>query len=584
MRVLILLISIFLAGPLTAHARVVSNVQVTPVTTGYEIEIEFLFPILYQSHTPSGAAQELRVQLRPSNFQQLTSGQVEDLRERITLAWDESTGIPLKEITMEGGEPERPQMVFHFTKEVDITEVRNSDNLQSLIVVVGTEVAAPPALPEGVRKRDVWKSHIYGTVSEFFYRDQTTPRGSQAKINRNEFVTNLDFNHRLRNSRFDIRSQLTGGFKNGLFARVDNDYVNNFSTEVRHKESGWFGKIGRQFRASGGTLDLFDGMHLAYDMAPKLTVNTVFGYPVLDTSVKEVDGSRTFQGVSFDFGTFREYLDFSTYFMTQDNRGFVDRRAVGGEMRYYDNNKFINTVLDYDVFFNRVNIFYASGWMSFTPETSMNLSYDYRNSPSLTTGNAVLGQPVGNLSELSGLFSKSQIYQLAEDRTMVSKSLSGSVTHNLKKDVQLTGGLTVYEAEGTVTSGGVFGTDGTGVDLFYFTQLITYNTFKKNDIVITGLNFDDTAFYYGYGLSLSDQFPVTVNVKLVPNFQLNYRDYKDNNNTRLGVRPGLRLDYRIKKWLRFESEVAAEWAYENTDGIRKRSTKLYISVGFTITF
>jgi len=109
-RALTCLFIIFSIFPLIAHARVVTNVEVVAQEDGYEVEIEFLFPIRYISHSPEGPSQELRIQLRPVNIQQLTDGQVEDLRERISLSWDESTGIPLKDITIEGGDPEQPQV------------------------------------------------------------------------------------------------------------------------------------------------------------------------------------------------------------------------------------------------------------------------------------------------------------------------------------------------------------------------------------------------------------------------------------------------------------------------------------------
>ena len=697
MRILIILFTVLFLFPAAAYARVVSSVQVYQNKEGYAIEVEFYFPTRYQSHAPSGSGQELRVQLRPTDLQQLTSRQIDDLRERTTLAWDQASGIPLQEITMEGGDPEHPQITFSFSKEVEFIEVRNSDNLRKLIVIVRTDVPLPsyfkqalddikppPAFDiqdralkplmdqllaslsdnnfpqsvkliksmlesaqgkdrqnltawlgytleksdqrrkakdvyikyirdyagledgrwvskrldmihwaeEGLKQEDLiarqldkWKTHVFGTVSEFFYRDQTTPQGSKNKVNRNEFLTNLDLNHRIHNSRLDVRTQMTGSLKNTLFSRGgENAYVHNLNVEVRHQETSLYTKIGRQFRYSSGVFDIFDGVHAAYDLTPKVTVNTVLGYPVEDTSIKEIDVDRNFQGVSVDMGTFDEHLDFTAYFLTQGNHGYIDRRAIGGEVRFFESDRSVSSLVDYDVFYDRLNVFYVNGWLAVTPETSVNISYDYRNSPSLTTNNALIGQSETELSDLMGRLSKDEVFQLARDRSVVGKSFSGSVTQTLKKDVQLSGGVVVYEAEGAAASGGVDSAEGTGYDLFYFTQLLVYNALKKDDIVIMGLNFDDTSGYHAYGLSVSDQFPITKKLRFTPAVRINFRDYKDNTNIRFGVRPGLRADYRIKKWFRFETEVAAEWVDEKTAGNVSSSVNLYISSGFTITF
>ena len=44
--------------------------------------------------------------------------------------------------------------------------------------------------------------------------------------------------------------------------------------------------------------------------------------------------------------------------------------------------------------------------------------------------------------------------QLAQDRTSISKSLSVSATRKIKKDVNVTGDITLFDFEGTPTSGG----------------------------------------------------------------------------------------------------------------------------------
>ncbi len=696
LRICIGVLLIVLVFPQRAHALVVSDVQVNPIEEGYEIRIEFFFPLRYQSHTPAEPGQEMHVQLRPANFQQLTEEQLEDLRAHISLGWDETTGIPLKAIVLEGGDPDRPQMTFYFTKEVAF-EVHSSSDLRSLIVTLKTEVLPPPdfkqTLPEVkppaffvpedhdladmmeeannrmtennfiqaiqfykkiletakgtdrqqtkellgyalekdgqleeakeeykeylqeyphgadadrviLRKQRVavairalqirkttdkelnkWDVDYYGTVSEFFSRDQTTPKGSETQVNRSEFITNVNLNGRWKNNNYDLRSQASWGYLNNLFSSgKDDDSLNLLSFEAKNKDRGLFGKVGRQIRTSGGLLDIFDGAHLAYEISPKVKINTVHGSPVEDTSVKEINSDRRFNGLSFDFGTFKDRWDFVTFILNQENHGLTDRRAVGGEVRYYENNKSLFTTVDYDIFFEKLNIFTLNGWWLLPTKTTLSLVYDYRNSPSLTTNNALEGQDAKELSDLFSRFSKEEIYQMAKDRTAITKSLSLSVSQTLKKDVQLTGDVTRYEWEGTSTSGGVDGFPGTGADFFYSLQLITYNNFKKKDVVITGIHMNDTANYYTYGTTFSIQYPVSKKLKLIPDFLIDSRDTKRSRDHRWRTRPSLRADYRHNKSVRFEAEAGPEWLTERKASDTTSITNLYVTAGVTITF
>lgn len=124
------------------HARMVDNVEITVQPDGYRITIDFLFSLRYQSHTPDEASREFRVQLRPVNFQSLSEEDVDSLRERVPLSWDYTTGIPLDEIIFEGGDPERPQITFLFSREVEFS-VLSSVDPEILIFSVKVEKPVP---------------------------------------------------------------------------------------------------------------------------------------------------------------------------------------------------------------------------------------------------------------------------------------------------------------------------------------------------------------------------------------------------------------------------------------------------------
>lgn len=729
------LIFLFLLFPVTAQARVVEDVQVQTLPDGYEVVVRFLFAIQYQSHTPQDQqGKEFYVQLKTTNFQTLTDQEVDTFRERVTLGWNELTGIPLQEMTFEGGDPERPQMTFLFTENVAF-DVHSSADLRSLIVRVKTEkppAVAPEeakktlavekafeeaakALPEkplekkgeeislpeivatgdqsvanlmeeardGLIKGDYSRavqlytkilqsaqgavkqqaqellglarerngqlahakaeygkyleefpqgpdadrvrqrlaglvtaaelpkerlkepgpkerlkesrraakgkterpSQYFGNLSQFLFRDQTIPEGGSTRVNRYDLSSDLDLNSRWKREGLNMGARFTGGYQNNFIEGENNQKsISALSFDMQSQKKDLYGRFGRQSLSSGGVLGRFDGAHLSADIAPRIKVNGVFGYPVESVHQTEIEPDKKFYGVNLGLGTFLQKWDFNTFFINQINSGLTDRRAIGGEVRYFDPSKSFFTLMDYDVFFNALNIFLFNGHWTLPTKTTLNMVLDYRKSPLLLINNAIQGQGVGELSDLFDRLSDDQIKQLAEDRTTNSKSVTFGVTQDLKQDLQLTTEATVSEAEGTMTSGGVDGAEGTGKDYFYSTQLIASNVLHEGDVVIAGLNFSDTVRYHTYSLNLNGRFPLTRKIRFIPKLRLDYRDAKESDDNRVTVRPVMRVDYNFNRWMRFEVEAGVEWLGEKTSGPLQKSTETFISAGYRLNF
>jgi hypothetical protein len=435
------------------------------------------------------------------------------------------------------------------------------------------------------KKLKMWDTRFYGSLSEFYFRDQTTPQGETTQVNREDLTTDLNLNARFRSENNDMRFQYTGSYENNFITGQENqDTLSNLAFELKNNQHGLFGKIGRQSRTSGGVLGRFDGTLLAYDINQDLTLNTVFGFPVESSRNTSIDTDKKFYGASVDLGTFGEAWDFVAFFINQENHGITDRRAIGGEVRYFEPNKSFFSLIDYDVFYKALNIFLINGRYSFPTKTVLNLIFDYRKSPILTTNNAIQGQGVNNLGELFDSFTEDELNQLAEDRSALSKSLTFSITQDLKEDIQLTGEVTASELEGTPASGGVDSVEGTGIDMSYSTQLILTNLFYENDAIITGVRYSDTNQSNTVTLTANGRFPYKKRLRFIPKFRFDYSEEKDTSDNRVLIRPVMRIDYQLKKWIQFETEGGFEFRDEKSTGLSSKSTESFILVGFRINF
>ncbi|MFT5674566.1 MAG: hypothetical protein ACI808_000486 [Paraglaciecola sp.] len=436
------------------------------------------------------------------------------------------------------------------------------------------------------QKKSDWNSQFYGSISQIYFRDETKPQDEESQLLRSDVTNDLDFVARTRKGDLDFRAQFIGSYREDLTTDKErSEFLPSIiSIEGRHSGIGLYGRLGRQSRTTGGILGRFDGVHGAYELSSTMTVNGVFGYPVDTQNKTKVNTAQEFYGISFDFDNVWDGWDFNTFYITQDNAGIKDREAVGGEVRYFDTKKSFFTLLDYDVLFNDVNIFLLIGRWTVVDSTTMNLVVDYRNSPILTTTNAIQGQGVETLDALFDRFNEDELRQLAIDRTAKSKAITIGITHQLAQDLQIIAEMTATEFGETVASAGVEGNPSTGTDLFYSTQLIANKLLFDNDIMILGARYSDTSRSDTLSLSGNWRINVSREFRINPRIRVDYRKDKEDDDDRTLVRPFIRLDYRFKRWMKFEFDLGYEWLEDTFAGQSQTTTGYFLSVGYRAQF
>ena len=431
-----------------------------------------------------------------------------------------------------------------------------------------------------------WDTQFYGSFSQTYFRDEVMPEDGDTLLLRSDFTNDLDFVGRARKGDYDVRMQFVGSYQEDL--RSDGDdgkfLPSIMSFEARDSGRGLYARLGRQSRTTGGILGRFDGIHASYEISPAMTFNTVFGYPVDTRHKTSINTDQEFYGVSTDVSGLWDGWDFNAFYITQDNAGIKDREAVGGEIRYFDMEKSFFTLIDYDVFYNDLNIFLFIGSLTVKEGTKLNLVVDYRNSPILTTTNAIQGQGVEVLDELSSTFSDSELKQLAEDRTAESKSVTIGITQQLNKTWQVIGEITATEFGDTKASGGVEAIPGTGTEYYYSTQLIASDLFYKNDSVILSTRYADTLNSDTYTVDANWRINSSRKLRLNPRIRFDYRKNKRDDDSRWFVRPSIKVDYRLKKWMKLEFELGYEWLDETTFNDSRQTSSYFVRLGYRAQF
>jgi len=223
------------------------------------------------------------------------------------------------------------------------------------------------------------------------------------------------------------------------------------------------------------------------------------------------------------------------------------------------------------------------------------VSADYRQSPLLTTHNALIGQlfpattmPILDLPSLQSVYTDAQIYQLAQDRTLVAKSMTVSYSRTLTKKLQANVDFTLTDTGGTPASGGVLAMDATGTEYFYGAQLVGTGLLWSNDIYILSGRYSDTQRARSYSVDINARVPITDKLRISPRARYGSRSDKIANSHFRQIQPTLRINYYPIRHSELELEVGGNFSRQRTVDIRGTTTTtekgFLLNIGYRLDF
>jgi len=428
---------------------------------------------------------------------------------------------------------------------------------------------------------------LYGGLSQIYRQDQTSIDSSTASTDlttQNALINDVSLVARRRGERFDFSTRAAAGYTLDMLrdGPGDQSRITTLFAELSDRDLDWTARIGRQAGNAGGIFGTFDGLYAGYQVRPRFRLNASFGYPVESTS----DGPQTdrrFYGLSADFGTFAEAWDLSVYAIGQEFFGATDRQAIGTEVRYFRPGVTFVGLVDYDVHYQDLNNAMLLGTFALPARWTVNFNLDHRRSPSLTTRNAMIGQPVTSFDQLFDLFTADQIEQLARDRTAQSDTITLSASRPLGERWQWSIDAATMNLGGTPASGGVAATPDSGTDVAVSTQLLGFGLFGRGDVETLGLQYQTSDTIQTMSLGLSSQFPVGERWRLLPRLRVDHRSFDVDGSTQTTYVPTLRTELRVRRFT-MEFEGGAEIGTRDFGQSTEDTTRYYFSLGYRYDF
>ncbi len=431
----------------------------------------------------------------------------------------------------------------------------------------------------------------YGSISQEYFRDQTTSADDPANVsvNSSRLTTSLDLTTRRRSADYDVRTRSNVQHQHDFITSRDpNTYsISDFYLEVKQKRTGARVKVGRQRQNGSGVLGRFDGLLLGYPVNDVITTNFVTGFPVDLSDKTKLQKEVHFVGLSADLSPADSDWGYNLFFIHQENKGVVDRQAVGGEVRYFAPDKSLFTQVDYDISYNVLNTFLTQINWNLTDRDTVYATVDYRLSPTLTTRNALTGQAVRTLDELLLTNTESQVRQYALDRTPRTTTVTLGGSHRLREDLQISGDITATKTGSTPASGGVAATPETNVEWLYSLQFIGNDMFNDGDTLIIGMRYSNTTPSHVFGFNIDARQPLPFGLRVNPRLLMQYRSPKDPTvSRRTLVKPSIRAEYKYSRDLEIDLEGGIDWTRENnpTTGDISSNLGYFVSMGYRWDF
>ena len=461
-------------------------------------------------------------------------------------------------------------------------------------------VSAAPA----IIKNTPFQATEYGSLSMYYYtgasRVTTTGgAGSQApttlsRIDQKSVMTNVNMTANEYNSEYDNRLVFQDFFADNLLpGQTSTNRLGAAFYELRDRQEGYSARIGRQSAVGGGVMGRFDGVSAGVDFLSDYRVNVVGGQ-LADITL---DSKPTFFGASVDFGT-KDPFGGSAYAIAQKADGLVDRKAVGGNLRYFNPFYNVMSMFDYDTQFKALNLLTVQGaYISGGAGNDYNFIIDHRRGPLLDVRNAVNGTvtPVSTLLQNGWTFQ--DLLTLANLRTGTTTSASVGMTNHLNEKWNAGTDVSVARNSGMPASGTLLPDGTVGLEGFVPAIPATPNVWTISER-FTGNGVlkphDITNFVVSYSkgpTTSAESFQFSNHSDLQEKWALDLILTLTHQGDNTGgaandISPTTRLTYRVRNNLSLDGQLGLDLTKSSSSVLQTSTTtfRYFMSFGFQWNF
>jgi hypothetical protein len=276
--------------------------------------------------------------------------------------------------------------------------------------------------------------------------------------------------------------------------------------------------------------------------------------------------------------------------------GITDRKAVGGNLRYFDTKKTAIAMVDYDTQFRDLNLVTLQGTLNGESGTDYNFLFDLRKTPSLSIRSAVNGTPSTIDTLMQNGWTQEDLIMLAKQRTAISNTAQFGVTSRIKEKWQIATDLIVTNISGMPESGTLNPDGTTGLEGYVpgspasgniwtiSERLMGSDVFISRDLSMCSLSLTKSPMMTGKTLLLNSHMYIRESWILDATLRLYWQN--DNTGSKQSViAPMLKVGYQVKSSLTLEAEGGIESTTVTPSALESsKINRQYFSIGFRWDF
>jgi tetratricopeptide (TPR) repeat protein len=415
-----------------------------------------------------------------------------------------------------------------------------------------------------------------------------TPTPTQTE-NQDGLYTDVDFFARRHGDTSDWVTRLSAGYDRNFGSSAfsagglgNSAIVSLASVEYVNRAHGVLAQVGRQVRNDDGILGTFDGLFGSYHFRPAWTIDVAAGYPV-DLLTASPQTRRRFESLALDLTPPGAHWDGSLFATVQTLDGVRDRRAVGLQGRYLASRGSLVALADYDVAYHSLNAAMLLGTLQLPARWSLNFDAERRNSPVLTTENALIGQPFTSFLRLEQSFTLGQIYQLARDRTPATEIFNLTVIRPLGERFELAATAGADRTAATVASGGVQALPATGLETSYQAQIYGSSLWSAGDFNVLTLTYSNTQVGKVEAAEVSTRLPLVGSWRIGPQLGVDHSKITGDTSTETTVDPSILIDYEHGLAL-VQLELGGAIGRQSSVAASQRSQRYFVGLSYRLGF
>ena len=257
--------------------------------------------------------------------------------------------------------------------------------------------------------------------------------------------------------------------------------------------------------------------------------------------------------------------------------------AVGAELRYFGERQSVWGMVDYDLYFGELASAFLQGSWRFDSRLSIHALANRRGSPFLSTGNAIIGQPVTSFAELAVIFTEDELGQLGKDRTAASTNYSIGLSYPLTPKLQINTDVGQSTIDETPASGGVLATPGSTYT-YYSGSLLASSLLKEGDVTILSARYSDSDNSKVTSLTVDSRYPFGRTWRVNLRLRVDRRQLMNDDSEEWMFTPGVRIQYRRSQKFRIELETGKLFSQRDSEFANQDRESYFVNIGYQAFF